>query len=158
MATDDTRGTRLPRVLSEEETGALLHACVDHRERAVLGLLVEGGLRPREVCALRVGDLRRDTVRVRGKDGRERTVALSSRLSEALRRCLRERGIVPEAGEPLLLATDARPLDARAIGELVRAVARRAGLSERLSAHALRATAVDRQWRDHHRAGRRGSE
>jgi integrase len=145
MARDDTRAARLLRVLSVEESSALLRACADSCERGVVGLLVEGGLRPREVCALRAGDLRGDTVRTRGKDGRDRTVALGPWLSDALWSCLRARGVDPAPGDLLLLAADGRPLDVQAVGELVRTAARRAGLSERLSAHMLRASTLARQ-------------
>jgi len=148
MATYDTRGARLQPVLSDEETTRLMRACADSRERAVVGLLIEGGLRPREVCGLRAADVRRDVVRVRGKDGRERTVMLSPQLSNALRRCLREQGMATTAEELLLLTTSGQLLDVRTIGEIVRRAARRAGLTGQLSPHALRATAVRRQWRD----------
>ncbi len=53
MATYDTHGGRHARVLSVEETIALLRACSYPYERAVVGLLVEAGLRPREVWATR---------------------------------------------------------------------------------------------------------
>jgi hypothetical protein len=55
----------------------------------------------------------------------------------------------------LLLAADGRPLDMQALSELVRAVARRAGLSERLSAHVLRASALARH---HAEAKRNGAD
>src|SRR5260221_13398143 len=100
MATYDTHGGRHVRVLSVEETIALLGACSYPYERAVVGLLVEGGLRPREVCGLRTGDLRHGAVLVRGKDGRERSVVLGLQLSQTLRHCVRERGALPAAGEP----------------------------------------------------------
>jgi site-specific recombinase XerC len=100
-----------------------------------------------------VGDLRGDAVWARGKDERKRAITLGPQLSAALHRCLCERSTAPAGGEPLLLATNGRPLDARALGELVRVVARRAGLSERLSAHALRATALRSHWRRLKRGG-----
>jgi len=148
MAMDETGGTARLRILSDEETDALLRACAGPCERAALGLLVEAGLRPREACGLRVGDVQRDAVRVRGKDGRERPVALGPQLSEALQGCLRGRGASTAAGEPLLLAAGGRPMDVQALGAMLRSVARRAGLSRRLSPHALRATAANRRWRD----------
>ncbi len=148
MATYDTRTARLQHVLSDGETARLVRACANSCERAVVGLLVESGLRPREVCGLRAADVRRDVVRVRGKDGRERIVTLSPQLSDALGSCVCEQGMAATADEPLLLTTRGQPLDVRTIGEMVRGAARRAGLSERLSPHALRATAVRRRWRD----------
>jgi len=142
MATDEAPGTARLRILSEEETAALLRACADPCERAAVGLLVEAGLRPRETCGLRAADVLREAIRVRSKDGRERAVALGPRLSRALHRCLRERGATPGAEDPLLLASDGRPLDVRALGEMVRDAVGRAGLPGRPGPHALRATVL----------------
>ena len=111
-----SRGAHLPHVLSKDETTALLRACTSPFERAVIGLLIESGLRPREVCALQARDLRRDVVHAQGKDGRTRRVALSPHLSEALQLYVHERGAAPRADEPLLLALDGQPLDVRALG------------------------------------------
>jgi integrase len=158
MAIYDTRAARPRRVLSVEEATRLVRACADPCERAVVGLLVEGGLRPREVGGLRAEDLRRGAVLVRGKDGRERPVVLGPQLSETLRHCVRERGAPPAAGEPLLLAADGRPLNMQVLGEMIRAVAQRAGFSERLSAHVLRATAARRRWRQRKRGRGTGTE
>jgi integrase len=158
MAKYDTRAPCPRRVLSDEETTTLVRACADSCERAVIGLMVEGGLRPREVCGLRIGDVLGDAIRVRGKDGRDRTVPLSLRLFNALRCCRRERGTPLTTEEPLLLATDGQRLDVRMLGEMIRAAAQRAGFSDRLSSHVLRATAARRRWRQLQRGGGTGME
>jgi site-specific recombinase XerD len=80
-------------------------------------------------------------------------VALGPQLSETLRHYVRERGALPAPEEPLLLAADGLPLDVQALNGLVRTVARRAGLFERLSAHVLRASVLARQHADAKRKG-----
>ncbi len=161
MASDELRGegqrTRRLDMLSHEEMMALQRACDNAREWALVGLL-QGGLRPHEVCALRVGDLCGDTLLVWGKDGRKRMVPLGPELSHALRRCAPLAYEAPAAGEQLLFAADGRLLHVRTIGEVVRAAARRAGLAERLSPHALRARALRLRWRQLKTGGRSGIE
>jgi integrase/recombinase XerC len=83
-------GGRLPRVLKDEELGALLDppaapsgTALDHalhqRDVAVLELLYGSGLRVSELCGLDVGeiDLGRGLVRVWGKGSKQRQVPLS---------------------------------------------------------------------------------
>lgn len=89
-------GSRLPRVLRQDELDVLLDAppaAVDDdpphrriRDDAVLELLYGSGLRVAEVCGLRTGDvdLAGGTVRVLGKRGRWRQVPLTPRAAEAL--------------------------------------------------------------------------
>lgn len=89
-------GSRLPRVLRQEELDTLLDAppaAVDDdaphrrvRDDAVLELLYGSGLRVAEVCGLRIDDvdLARGLVRVLGKRSKWRQVPLTPRAVEAL--------------------------------------------------------------------------
>jgi len=149
----------LPRTLNEEAARALLLACADPGESVLVRLLLEAGLRPREVCRLRVQDMQGDMIRVLGKDGRGRLVPLPPTISGALRHVqLERRDALPLAGASLFLAADGRPLDVGALGDVVRAVAHRAGLSGRVSAQMLRATALARRWQDRTRGRADGME
>jgi site-specific recombinase XerD len=84
-------GGRLPRVLSKGEMSSLLdvgaETAVDRRDLAVLELLYAAGLRVSELCGLDRGDidLRRRTVTVLGKGGKQRRVPVHDAAVDALR-------------------------------------------------------------------------
>jgi integrase/recombinase XerC len=84
-------GGRLPRVLSKGEMASLLEVraetAVDRRDLAVLELLYAAGLRVSELCGLDRGDidLRRRTVTVLGKGGKQRRVPVHDAAVDALR-------------------------------------------------------------------------
>ncbi|HTT87784.1 MAG TPA: tyrosine recombinase, partial [Acidimicrobiales bacterium] len=93
--TDDVRVTgqpsRLPKALTEEETGRLLGAATGddpaaRRDRAVLEVLYGTGMRVSELAALSLSDLGSDTglVRVLGKGAKERLVPLGRCATAAL--------------------------------------------------------------------------
>lgn len=67
---------RLPESLEPGDVSAFLADLVTHRDRAIVLLMVFGGLRAAEVRSLRLADVDqgRRQVRVFGKGGRERTV------------------------------------------------------------------------------------
>jgi site-specific recombinase XerD len=84
-------GGRLPRVLAKGEMNSLLdvgaETAVDRRDLAVLELLYAAGLRVSELCGLDRGDidLRRRTVTVLGKGGKQRRVPVHDAAVDALR-------------------------------------------------------------------------
>lgn len=96
-----TGGSRLPRVLRQDELGALLDtppAAIDSdpphrrlRDDAVIELLYGSGLRVAEVCGLRIVDvgLSAGIIRVLGKGAKWRQVPLTPGAIEALRSWLR---------------------------------------------------------------------
>ena len=146
-------GTRLFRALS----------------RVVVETLLMLGLRRSEASSIHLKDLERLegswTLRVHGKGDRTRVLPLPERLLETWSQWLRR--IHPEdapaaslhgdpdawalffkqhSGDPLLISTRAKSFDTSLspseIGRIVRQTARRAGLSQRVTPHALRATAI----------------
>jgi integrase/recombinase XerD len=143
-------GRRLPRVLSPEETDALL-AAVDPadalatRDRAMLEVLYGAGLRVSELVGLPLAalDLRRGLLRVRGKGRRERLVPLGEPALDALRTYLEEgrvrlsrKGRAPEA---VFLTGRGGPMTRQNFFARLRSLGRRAGLpTERVSPHVLR--------------------
>jgi site-specific recombinase XerD len=109
------------------------------RDRTILLLLLDTGLRVSEAAGLRLGDLRADgTLKVRGKGSKERIVPVGSTARAAIVRYLGKRGAgVPEA--PLFLGRRG-PLDARGIQQVVRRLKTKIGVVGRLSPHSLRHT------------------
>ncbi len=144
-------------VVERDETPALLRAAAYDRtdpQRAValLALGLGAGLRVAELCALSVGDIRRDAVTgyyvdVReGKGRKQRQVPISSSVArvvaEYLRRTGRDHETPPDA--PLFLQRKRRVNGGRLSPRHARAIvvdaARRAGLldAKRITPHALR--------------------
>jgi integrase/recombinase XerD len=130
------RPVRLPRTLSTGEIARLLAAPdrktpQGRRDAALLELLYATGLRVSEAVSLTVGavDLKRRTVRVRGKGGRERVVPLgipAARALEALR-------LPPRRDTPIF-----GTLSRQEAWRLVKRHAATAGLSRLPSPHWLR--------------------
>ncbi|MDW5325834.1 tyrosine-type recombinase/integrase [Plantactinospora sp. KLBMP9567] len=141
--------------LTSDEVDALLAAAEADtgptalRNRVVLALLADLGLRVGELVSLDLADLGRErghrSVRFVGKGGRARRRALTPGSAYAVDAYLAARAIV--AGRPmeqltgaLLVTATGNRLDRHAVFRLVRRLARVAGIPawERLSPHSLR--------------------
>ncbi len=135
---------RLPHHLSVDEATALLKELGDRKstagseadllkarfDEALVLLLYGGGLRVSEACGARWRDIDSPSrvIRVKGKGGKERLVALPARVLEALSK-------LPREGE---FVFGAEALSTRKAYETVRSAGRRAGLLQPLHPHALR--------------------
>jgi site-specific recombinase XerD len=109
------------------------------RDRAILLLLLDTGLRVSEAGGLRLGDLRADgTVKVRGKGSKERIVPVGSTARQAIVRYLAQRG--PGSPEAPLFLGRRGPLAGRGIQQAIRRLKARVGVTGRLSPHSLRHT------------------
>jgi len=135
-------GRRLPSFLPVDETTVLLGGAPEPslggaRDRALLELLYASGLRVAEGCGLDVDDLdeARRTVRVLGKGDKERMVPVGETALEALAAYLERRG---RRRGPLFLNARGGRLTARSAHRIVRARARAAGISQRVTPHTLR--------------------
>ncbi|WP_433199303.1 tyrosine-type recombinase/integrase [Dactylosporangium sp. CS-047395] len=111
------------------------------RDRAILALLADLGLRVGEVVALDVDDLGSErghrTVRFTGKGGKSRRRALTPGVLRALDDYLASRGDLPG---PLFATATGGRVDRHAVFRLVRRLARDAAVPawDRLSPHSLR--------------------
>lgn len=146
------RGLPVPRVpqllvpsLREPDIHELLRAVAagsqPDRDRAIVLLLLDTGLRLAEAAGLRVGDvdLVEGRATVMGKGARQRSVPIGRRTRQALRRTLAPRGrLAAEAA--LFVGVDGRPLKPHAYQQLFRRLVRRVTLSTRCSPHVLRHT------------------
>lgn len=147
------RDRKLPAVLSEQETLALL-ACGgdaprDIRDRAILELLYSTGLRVSELVALDVEQVSRgqSTLRVVGKGRKERLVLVGAYARERLRSWIDVRQtwlgdrIDASATTALFLnARSGRRLTARSIQRMLERRAAEAGLVQQPTPHTLRHT------------------
>jgi integrase/recombinase XerD len=132
------REKRLPVVLSQEEM-AQFFAAIDRLKYRALFMAVYGcGLRVSEVVALRAEDIDSKLMVLRvcqGKGKKDRYVMLSPKLLEVLREYYK--AFRPTA--TLFFGKDkARPLDRGTVLLACRRIARRAGLTRRVTVHTLR--------------------
>lgn len=152
-----TRGTpliraprTLPRVLEPAQAEAFMGALRTHRDRAMVQVMLLGGLRRCEVLGLRLPDLHPGERRVfvaEGKGGRQRIVPVSSRFfssvadyydSERPRTCGTDRVFVVLKGP-----RQGQPLSAAGLDEIVEGARKRAHLTH-LTCHQLRHTCFTR--------------
>ncbi|MBI1245543.1 MAG: tyrosine recombinase [Alphaproteobacteria bacterium] len=143
-------GRALPKILSEEEVGALLAAA--HAGKGVEGariaciveILYSSGLRVSELAGLRLGALSRDGrfLIVRGKGDKERLVPLSPPAREAIEAWLVARKADPNAAKSRNLfptGAAAGHITPARIAQLLKELAVKAGIEpRRLSPHVLR--------------------
>ncbi len=109
------------------------------RDRAVVLLFLDTGVRLSELVGMSVADI--DLVegrcRVMGKGSKERVVPVGGRARRAIRASLLARGSV-SPDDPLFVGRRGDRLTPRAVQQLVRRLARAAGLAQRCSPHVLR--------------------
>jgi len=139
-------GPKVKRLLASSSTrdpwGARRRSNLDLlRDRAMLELLYSSGLRVSELVALRVGDLdmERGFVRCLGKGGKERIVPVGQVARTWMAAYVEESGRRSSHAGPFLFAgaTGAAP-SRQAVWKMIRAQARRAGITERVTPHTLR--------------------
>jgi integrase len=151
---------------SDEEIVALLGACLSARDRLIVLLMARAGLRRGELCGLRRSDVhllldsrllgcqvtrahlhvvRRDNVNgAWAKSRRQRVVPLDFLVVQAFDAYELERMRVPGAGDGDFVLVNlfrghvGAPVRPDAVGELVRALSRRAGLERAVTAHQMR--------------------
>lgn len=136
---------RVPRALDAGDVAAVLDACSSSRDRLIVTLMVQMGLRCCEVAGLHVEhlDRQRRLAYIVGKGGHERVLPVPDEAWTALSSYLAER---PASSGPLVRRHDAPhlPLLSRTISGYLRAVMRDAGVKQApldgVSAHALRRT------------------
>jgi len=141
---------KLPRVLSADEVVALIGALRTDRDRAMIALMVYGGLRRCEVLGLRFGDVQIGDRRVfvaDGKGGHQRLVPVAApfftALSDYLRRerpeqCTDDRVFVVLKGP-----NRGRPLTPAGLEQVLHGARCRAGLTH-ATCHELRHTCFTR--------------
>ncbi len=129
---------RLPEILNPEELGRILAQAYRERPRdgLVVRTLFETGLRVSELVSLLVADVEftERTIRVReGKGGKDRLVLFTEDLGQQIRLYLdgRTRGHLFESNR-------AAPFTPRRIQQIVKAVARKAGIEKPIHPHTYR--------------------
>ncbi len=130
--------------LTPDEVEQILRACEGKdwlrlRDRALILLLLDTGLRIHEAHALTVGDAKQETLLIRGKGGKQRVVFLSAEVRLAIRRYLKACPYPLTDDSPLWQGRNGA-LTLWGIMEVVEKIGKRAGLNRPLGAHAFRRT------------------
>jgi integrase/recombinase XerD len=134
-------------VLSREELQALEDAAPTERDKLIIRILADTGLRVGELCGLRVSDLiemdRRPYLKVWGKGSRERLVPIP-RLHRRLQKYVQRSRPQDSHSDRVFLSLRRRPgggyepLTPSGIGQLLDTAAERAGITKRVYPHLLR--------------------
>jgi len=137
---------KIIQTFSEEQLQQLLATARSTRDKAILGLFIDTGVRVTELASLHISDvdLNRGRVKVYGKGAKERFVSFGNRCRRLLWRYINtERPNVSSAR--LFINTRGQPLKARGILEMIRRCGKRAGIrGVRCSLHTLRHTFAKR--------------
>jgi site-specific recombinase XerD len=140
-----------PEVLRENQLKRLLDACAgqgfdERRDRAIVLLLVDTGIRLGEIAGLRVGDIDWDleVAVVIGKGRRPRTIAFGRKVAQALDRYVRVRGQRADAQDPSLWLGRKGRLTSTGLAQMLKRRAREAGIGE-IHPHQFRHTFAH-QW------------
>ncbi len=137
---------RLVKFVEEEEMEKILDSLKwddsenDLQDRLILEILYGTGIRLSELINLRIGDIRKDTLKIRGKGNKERSIPLNKTLRNALedfiQRQKSERNVGPDGY--LMVTQKCRPLYPMYVYRLVNKVLSRfSGIPSR-SPHKLR--------------------
>lgn len=134
-----------PPVLTEDEIGKVLKACVGkdfyaRRDTAIVRVLLDTGIRCSELVGIKLTDIdwKADAITVMGKGRKGRTVPFGRKTAQALDRYIRARAVYPTAHLPnLWLGHSGKPLGASGVQQLLRDRGNTAGV-EGLHPHAFR--------------------
>lgn len=139
---------KMPGTLSEDEVAKLVTSANGGeprslRDRALLELFYSSGLRVSELAALLIQqvDLDHGFIRVFGKGAKERVVPVGGKACDALRTYLtsgRPHLVKARTGSQLFLNKNGTALSRVALWMIVKAYARRAGITKNVKPHALR--------------------
>lgn len=137
---------RLPeeikRALTGNEIRKILHATETERDRAIIMVLLDSGLRAAELLNLNVGDLDENgTVTVhQGKQQKDRITYVGAKTRRQLKTYyIKERGGTPPVGEPMFTSVRGHRLSYQGLNHLIRRLRKDAGIED-CSAHTFRRT------------------
>ena len=134
--------------LSDKQMSDLLDALMSSRtslrDRAILLVLLDTGLRVSELCSLKVSDIDLEEIRVVGKGGKARSVFLQTEARRAVRDYLRARKTT-RPNDPLFTAARGhdthQALTPSGVRQAIKLAGERAGIrGVRVSPHTLRHT------------------
>jgi site-specific recombinase XerD len=111
------------------------------RNRAIILLLLDTGIRATELCELKIHqlDLQNRRITVFGKGSKERTIPISHRTAQAIWRYLKTERQEDYISERLFTTLNGRPMDRDRLLKSIRSIGKRAHI-ERANVHRFRHT------------------
>jgi len=134
--------TKTPEMLlSEEDVKAMIEACMNSRDRAILATLYEGGLRIGEIANLRWKDVKftdwNATITTSFKTGKSRTVPMV--MARSYLAAWRNDYPLPVTPESFVFLTNKKaPLGYAGVAKQLRIIAGRAGITKHITPHIFR--------------------
>lgn len=125
-----------PKYLTLDEAKKLLNVIFNKRDKAIVTLLLNTGLRLSELVNIDVADIKGDTLKLNGKGGKEREIPLTPSCIDAINQYLEIR---PNY-KPLFLSNRGNRINKRTVQKLVKKYIKKAKLNEEYSVHTLRHT------------------
>lgn len=126
-----------------EDVQALLDACTNSRDRAIVLVLLDSGVRARELLDMNRGDVDATTgaILVHGKNRKDRQVYIGAKARQAMQRYLRRHPDAETVGAspPLWVSRYGRRLKQAGLRQVLRRLAERAGV-EHCYPHRFRRT------------------
>jgi integrase/recombinase XerD len=143
---------RLPRrvldVLTREEIGDMESASPSDRDKLVVRLLADTGIRANELCQLKLDDIvRRGTqtfLKIQGKGARERLVPIVPPLFRRLEQYIRRQRPTDHDTDRIFVSLTRRssgvhePLTPDGLNFIIQSAAQRAGITKRVYTHLMR--------------------
>jgi site-specific recombinase XerD len=126
-------------ILSEAEVARLIFASQTSREKAILTLLAYSGLRPKEVCQVKVRDINFGLNELRveqGKGAKDGIVYLSGKCIETLMQYLAQYHHLPD--DSLFNTYQGNPYNQQSLRKLIKVVSERAKIGKRVYPYLLR--------------------
>jgi len=127
---------RLPYYLTPEEAHELIEATGNERDRLLLRLLWETGVRVSEAIRIKLEDVSRDGIRVLGKGNVERVVFVQDGLVTAILFYAQERAL--GRGDYLFPSRKGDHITKQRADQIIKEAARRANLQRNVHAHLFR--------------------
>lgn len=128
-------------ILTLAEVQHLRQCCRDMRQRLLVDLLYDAGLRVREVMRVRVSDFdkHQQTITIRNSKGNKtRVVYYGKTLRDSLNQYCKVRGSVPANTLLESYVDKGQALSQRGIQHMVRQLVKRSGIKKRISPHSFR--------------------
>lgn len=139
-------GRKLVEVLSPQEIDRLENAAVSERDKIIIRLMADTGIRRGELVALTVKSLKTENgkhfIKIRGKGDRERLAGITPAMARRLRRYIDGRPAEADTDRVFLSLRQrdgtVAPLDESGVSQMISAVGERAKIGRRVYPHMLR--------------------
>ena len=131
------KNKKLPIVLSQDEIQKMFNVCENLKHKAILALLYSGGLRVSELINLKWQHIDRSRMIIniiQAKGKKDRQIGLNASLIPLLEKYFQQY----KSKEYVLNGQNFPQYSARSVGEVIKQLAQKAGLSKRVYTHLIR--------------------